>query len=410
MPNYDPTNATLNSWVPVPSGSDFPIQNLPLGIFTTARHEARPGVAIGDSVLDLAELGLLEGASLNAHLRAGRNAWQALRARVSWLLNAGNPELRGDATRVRRCLIPRADVEMRLPVEIGDYVDFYSSLEHATNVGRMFRDPNNPLLPNWRWLPIGYHGRAGTVAVSGTPVRRPKGQLSADNQTAVFAPSRRLDIELELGFIVGQDSESNHPLTTAEARDAIFGVVLLNDWSARDIQRWEYQPLGPFLAKSFLTSISPWVVSLDALEPFRVSGPVQEPPPLDYLQEAEPRNLDIGLEVWLKPAGAQNAERIAATNYGSMYWSAAQQLAHLTSNGASIRVGDLFGSGTISGAERGSEGSLLESTWNGTQPLRLASGVERCFLEDGDEVTLRGWCGHECRVGFGEVTGRIEPA
>jgi len=286
---------------------------------------------------------------------------------------------------------------MMLPARIGDYVDFYSSLEHATNVGRMFRDPANPLLPNWRWLPIGYHGKSGTVAVSGTPVKRPRGQLSKDNQTAVFAPCQRLDIELETGFFTGAGQ--------------VFGMVLLNDWSARDVQRWEYQPLGPFLSKSFLTSISPWVVMMEALEPFRVEGPRQEPEPLDHLRVREPRNYDIHLEAWLQPAGAVRATRICRTNFRNMYWSMEQQLKHLTSNGAPVRSGDLCGSGTVSGAEPGSFGSLLELTLNGAQPVTLKTGETRGFLEDGDTVTLRGWCeaaGH--RVGFGEATGSVEPA
>jgi fumarylacetoacetase len=274
----------------------------------------------------------------------------------------------------------------------------------------MFRDPQNPLLPNWRWLPIGYHGKAGTVRVSGTPVRRPQGQLTPDGQTAGFGPTRRLDIELETAFLVGPAVEAGRGLSTAEAGEAIFGMVLLNDWSARDIQRWEYQPLGPFLGKSFLTTISPWVVTMDALRPFRCCGPKQDPPPLEYLRQDEPRNYDIHLEAWLQPAGAAEPSRIARTNFRYMYWSMAQQLAHLTSNGASLRPGDLCGSGTISGPDPDSFGSLLELSWNGARPLRLSSGVERSFLEDGDTVTLRGWCEGGVRIGFGEATGAVQPA
>jgi fumarylacetoacetase len=408
--SYDPNDPALRTWAPVPDGSDFPIQNLPFGIFQAPGLDARPAVAIGSQLLDLAEAGLLEGDSLDPLLARGKNGWREMRSRISWLLNDENPELRDDAGRVRRCLHAQRDVEMKLPVRIGDYVDFYSSLEHATNVGRMFRDPNNPLLPNWRWMPIGYHGRAGTVAVSGTPVRRPKGQLSADNQTAVFAPSRRLDIELEMGFLVGANVEAGTMPGPDAARDAIFGAVLLNDWSARDIQRWEYQPLGPFLGKSFLTSISPWVVTMDALEPFRTNGPDQNPPPLEYLHEREPRNFDIQLEVWLRCAGATAPQCIARTNFRQMYWSAAQQLAHMTSNGASARRGDLFGSGTISGTEPDSCGSLLELAWNGTRPLKLDCGAERSFLTDGDSIRLRGWCDGPYRIGFGDVEGVVTPA
>jgi fumarylacetoacetase len=408
MASYNPNDPGLRSWVPVEPGHDFPIQNLPLGIFATAAGDIRPGVAVGDSVLDLAELGLLEGDSLNPFFARGRAAWRLLREEVSWLLNAANPELRDDAPRIKRSLLPQSQLEMRLPAVIGDYVDFYSSLEHATNVGKMFRDPSNPLLPNWRWLPIGYHGRAGTVAVSGTPVRRPRGQITTDNETASFGPTRRLDIELELAFFTGAPGAC---VAVGEAEERIAGVVLMNDWSARDIQRWEYVPLGPFLGKSFLTSVSPWVVSLDALEPFRVVGPPQDPEPLPYLRQGELRNFDIELEVLLHASGAPREVRICRTNFKHMYWSMAQQLTHLTSNGATIRPGDLCGSGTISGPESGSFGSLLELTWNGTRPLQLPVGIERKFLEDGDTVILRGWCDNgSTRIGMGEVRGTIHPA
>jgi len=406
---YDPNDPRLESWIPVPAGHDFLIQNLPLGIFEAGGHGPRPGVAIGDFVLDLEEIGLLYGETLNGFLALGPAAWRALRQRVSWLLNAENPALRDDAAGRARVLYLAADVTMRVPVSIGDYVDFYSSLEHAANVGRMFRDPANPLLPNWRHLPVGYHGKSGTVVVSGTPVRRPMGQISADNITPSFGASQRLDIELETGFVIGRDTPLGAPLPVEEAEGAIFGVVLLNDWSARDIQRWEYQPLGPFLGKSFATSISPWIVSLDALEPFRVAGPPQEPRPLDYLRHDGPHNFDIHLEVLLQPAGLEPVS-ICRTNFRQMYWSMAQQLAHLTSNGAGVRRGDLCGSGTVSGAEPDSYGSLLELAWNGTKPLELSGGLRRSFLEDGDTVILRGWCERDYRIGFGECRGTIVPA
>lgn len=395
MASYQPNDANLKSWVPVPPNHPFPVQNLPFGIFSPNGGDPRPGVAIGDHILDLAEISFLDEPTLNGLLQRPPADWRALRAAVSWLLNSENPDLRDNPGHA----LHRAEaVEMRLPVDIGDYVDFYSSLEHATNVGSMFRDPANPLLPNWRWLPIGYHGKAGTVSVSGTPVRRPRGQLTSDNQTAVYAACRRLDIELETGFFLGAEGD-------------IFGLVLLNDWSARDIQRWEYQPLGPFLAKSFLTSISPWIVTLDALEPFRVPGPAQQPAPLAHLRDEEPRNYDLELEVWLQPAGAPRATRIARTNFRHMYWSMRQQAAHLTSNGATVRPGDLCGSGTISGPTPDSFGSLLELAWNGTKPITLDTGETRTFLEDGDTVTLCGWGqGAGYRVGLGEVIGTVVAA
>lgn len=411
----DPNNPHLLSWVPLDTEGNFPIQNLPLGIFEAEdRSGPRPGAAIGNQVLDLLEAGLWpdrdDHASLNALIRRGPTAWSAFRREVSSLLNEDNPELRDDAARIQRVLLRRADVQMRMPVEVGDYVDFYSSLEHATNVGKMFRDPANPLLPNWRWLPIGYHGRAGTLAVSGTPVRRPQGQLSRDNQTALYAPSEKLDIELETAFIVGAETVPGETLTTADAARSIFGMVLLNDWSARDIQRWEYVPLGPFLGKSFLTSISPWVVMMEALEPYRVEGPAQAPTPLPYLQQAEPRNFNIELEVLLQPEFEPEPVTISRTNFRGMYWSMAQQLAHLTSNGTRVRPGDLCASGTVSGDRPGSSGSLLELTWNGSHPLTLPDGTTRTFLQDGDTVILRGWCAGPVRIGFGEVRGKVLPA
>lgn len=409
MASYNTCDPALTSWVPLDAAHNFPIQNLPFGIFHAPKRGTRPAVAIGDHLLDLAELGLLEGDSLNHFMALGRPAWRGLREKLSWLLNSENPDLRDDGSRQHRVLLRRRDVEMRLPAQIGDYVDFYSSLEHATNVGKMFR-PANPLMPNWRWLPVGYHGKAGTVVVSGTEVRRPHGQVAdSPDGPPRYAPCERLDIELETGFFVGHSTRGD-ALTTAAARDSIFGMVLLNDWSARDVQRWEYQPLGPFLAKSFLTSISPWVVTLDALEPFRCNGPAQEPAPLAYLAETEPRGFDIHLEVLLHPPGMPHPVSIARTNFGGMYWSMAQQLAHLTSNGAAVRAGDLCGSGTVSGPAHGSEGSLLELTLGGAQPITLPDGSTRAFLHDGDTVILRGWCDRAYRIGFGDVRGKIVPA
>jgi fumarylacetoacetase len=296
---------------------------------------------------------------------------------------------------------------MLLPVEVGDYVDFYSSEEHATNVGKMFRDPANPLLPNWKSLPVGYHGRSSSIILSGQDIRRPKGQLGAGE----FGPTRQLDFELELGFIVGRSTALGTSVPIGEAEDCIFGMVLLNDWSARDIQRWEYVPLGPFLGKSFATSITPWIVTLDALEPFRVRGPAQQPAPLPYLAASGDRNLDIHLEVLLQPKPEAHPLRISRTNSRGIYWSMSQQVAHLTSNGTNLRVGDLCGTGTISGKEPDSFGSMLELAWNGTRPLSFPGGAERRFLEDGDTVVMRAWAERDdVRVGFGELKTRILPA
>ncbi len=403
--------------------TDFSIQNLPFGIFSTEAHpRPRAGVAIGDWIVDLpalAEAGLLRTAppavwskpALNAFIALGPDAWHATRARLSTLLRAGPGPLGDDATLREWTLVPRHRATMHLPVTVPGYTDFYSSKEHATNVGSMFRDPKNALLPNWLEIPIGYNGRASSVVVSGTPVRRPLGQLKApDAARPALAPCRKLDIELETGFIIGQGNALGAPIATADAEAHIFGMVLLNDWSARDIQQWEYVPLGPFNSKSFATSISPWIVTLEALEPFRVAGPVQEPVPLAYLLPNERRAFDLHLEVDLRPVSAQSPTTICRTNFRSLYWSMAQQLAHHTIGGCNTRVGDLMGSGTISGTTEDSRGSLLEITWNGANPLPVDGGV-RTFLEDGDEVTMRGWCqGEGFRVGFGAVTGTIVPA
>ena len=356
----------------------FGPDNLPYGVFSLADGERRIGTRLGDEVVDLSPLGgKLAAPSLDALMAAGRPAWEAARAHVRDTVERGVAEA-----------FPLDAVGLHLPFAVADYVDFYSSLEHATNMGRLFRPDSDPLLPNWRRLPVGYHGRAGTVVVSGTSVRRPWGQAKApDAPEPVFRPSQRLDIELELGFVVGAGSELGEPVPASRFRDHVFGVVLVNDWSARDIQAWEYQPLGPFLGKSFATSIGAWVTPLDALEAFRVAGPEQEPPPLPYLVSEEPWNLDIELEVEL------NGDVVSRTNARHLYWSMPQQLAHLTVNGAAVRSGDLCASGTISGPEPGSEGSLLE-LWRGER-----------FLADGDEVVLRGTAGG--RVGLGEVRGTV---
>ena len=316
-----------------------------------------------------------------------------------------------------RFFVARDGAEMRVPMEIGDYVDFYSSIEHATNLGRLFRPNAEALLPNWRWLPVGYHGRSGTIVIDGTAIRRPSGQRKPPDASAPdFGPSRRLDIELEMGFVSGAGNELGMPIAIADADEHIFGLLLVNDWSARDIQAWEYQPLGPFLGKSFATTISPWVVTLDALEPFRVAGPVQEPPPLPYLQVNHPWAYAVNLAVELQSeqmrARGLVPATISRTNFRDMYWNVAQQLAHATANGAVARPGDLFASGTISGTAPASQGSFIELSWNGERPIDLPGGETRRFLEDGDEVALRGWCERDGarRIGFGAARGRIEPA
>ncbi len=425
-PDWQTTNNPgLKSWVESANtvDSDFPLQNLPFGVFCDASDASpRVGVAIGDAILDLTVLareGLLEQApalfaqsSLNAFIETGRPQWRALRMRLSSLLDANHAELRDDSALRERALIPQMNARLHLPVNIPGYTDFYSSKEHATNVGSMFRDPKNALLPNWLEIPIGYNGRASSVVVSGTPVRRPNGQIKLpDAERPIFGACRKLDIELEMGFIIGANSTLGDAIPCGEAEAHIFGMVLLNDWSARDIQQWEYAPLGPFNSKSFATTISPWIVMLDALEPFRVPQPKQSPQPLAYLRHTGQHAFDIKLEVDLRASGVQQAETISRTNFKHMYWTMAQQLAHHTVSGCNTRVGDLMGSGTISGPTEDSFGSLLELTWNGKKPLELREGGTRSFIEDGDELTLAGWCqGEGYRVGFGVCAGEILPA
>jgi fumarylacetoacetase len=419
-----PNDPSLRSFVDVAKDSGFPIQNLPYGVFSTA-SDSRPrvGVAIGDYVLDLAaveESGLIpkmsaqsvfRQTSLNALMASGGYSWSIVRKHISGLLRHDNPKLR-DATALRnRALIPQDKATMHLPVAVAGYTDFYSSREHATNVGTMFRGPENALNENWLWMPIGYNGRASTIIVSGTPVKRPKGQVKGpDFPKPVFMPSRRLDIELEMAAIVGANTQVGSQLTIDQAQYSIFGFSLLNDWSARDIQHWEYVPLGPFQGKAFATSIGAWIVTSEALEPFRVAGPKQEPAPLDYLAQTGAHNYDIHLEVELTPKGGKPTI-ISRSNFRTMYWSTAQQIAHHTSSGCAMRIGDVIGSGTISGKDKGSYGSLLELSWGGKEPIRLADGSTRTFLEDGDTVTLRGFCqGEGYRIGLGECAGEIVAA
>jgi fumarylacetoacetase len=422
-PTHDPG---LKSFVEVPDGSHFPIQNLPYGVFRPREGGARPGIRIGDLVLDLRgleEAGGFDGCAhlpretfavpeLNPLLALGRPAWREARERLSRLLRADEPGLRDDGPLRGRLFFPAAAVEMLLPARIGDYTDFYSSREHATNVGIMFRGKDNALMPNWLHLPVGYHGRASSIVPSGAPVRRPSGQVKPDEAPAPsLVPSRQLDFELEVGFLVGPGNELGRPIPVAEARDHVFGLVLVNDWSARDVQRWEYQPLGPFSSKNFATTISPWVVTLDALTPFRCAGPKQDPEPLPYLRDEGKGTYDIRLEVRLRTREMAAPATICRSNFRHLYWSVAQQLAHHTITGCNVRPGDLMASGTISGPDEGSRGSMLELAWRGTTPVQLPGGASRSFLEDGDTVEIAGWCeGIGYRIGFGECSGTVLPA
>jgi fumarylacetoacetase len=393
------------SWVPVPAGSDFPVQNLPYGVFSRGDGLPRVGVAIGDHVLDVARVlddADLAQPTLNPFLAAGPARWSQVRGRLVELLT--RERHRGS---VEPHLVPRSGVRLHLPFEVADYVDFYASEHHAANVGRIFRPGAPPLPGNWKHLPAGYHGRAGTVVVSGTPIRRPCGQRLLPGAAAPsFGPSLRLDVEAEVGFVVGVPSPLGTRVPTAAFGDHVFGAVLLNDWSARDVQAFESRPLGPFLGKSFATSISPWVVPLAALDAARVAPPAQDPEPLPYLREDALWGFDLALEVtW-------NGHEVSRPPFAGMYWTAAQQLAHLTAGGASLRTGDLYASGTVSGPERRQRGSFLELTWNGTQPVTLGDGSVRTFLEDGDTVAIRASApgADGVRIGFGDVTGTIQPA
>ncbi|MEY3901278.1 MAG: hypothetical protein RL189_584 [Pseudomonadota bacterium] len=423
------TNIPMTSrpWLAVSEESDFSLQNLPFGIFrSSVVKEARVGLALGDWVIDCAvlfESGLLSSVaglrrehvfadSLNPLLAAGAHVWRALRLSVAELFTQGNGALQSQPDLHSRVLLKMSDATLLLPTKVSNYVDFYSSREHASNVGAMFRDPQNPLLPNWLHLPIGYNGRSSSIIPSGTPFRRPNGQLKADADPApVFAPTRQLDFELEMAFITGRQTQLGETIPVNTADDYIFGLALLNDWSARDVQRWEYVPLGPFLGKTFATSLSPWIVTLDALQPFRVHGPEQTVPVLPYLQSSGPQAYDVHLEVWLKSARMNDAVRICRTNFKHMYWNMAQQLAHMASNGTNIEVGDVYGSGTISGPTPDSYGSMLELCWKGTKPIALPDGTTRTFIQDGDTVIMRGWCEKDgVRVGFGEVRTEVLPA
>lgn len=413
----------LITWVDIPKNSDFTIYNLPFGVFKSKKLSPRIGIAIGDKIVDLSILdqegffanmflpeGIFLKESLNELIALGKVQTRKIRERVQDLLLADNEKLRDHQSR-GKAMVNRKEAEMLMPVKIGDYTDFYSSIEHATNVGKMFRDPENALLPNWKHLPVGYHGRASSIIPSGVPIHRPKGQFKeADVEAPVFGPSKRLDFELELAFITGKSTKLGDSVSTAEAEDYIFGFVLFNDWSARDIQAWEYVPLGPFLGKSFGSSISPWVVTLEALEPFRTQGPIQEPEVLPYLKSEKPGNFDVQLEVYIQPEG-KVASKVCTSNFKYMYWNIAQQLAHHTINGCNINVGDMMASGTISGPTTDSFGSMLELSWKGTKPVKLETGEERRFIEDGDTVIMKGFAEKDgIRVGFGEVSSQVLPS
>ncbi|CAO2613910.1 Fah [Lemmus lemmus] len=414
------------SYIPVPEDSDFPIQNLPYGVFSTQSHpKPRIGVAIGDQILDLSVIKHLftgpvlskhqhvfDETTLNSFMGLGQAAWKEARASLQDLLSASQARLRDDNKLRQRAFVSQAAATMHLPATIGDYTDFYSSRQHATNVGIMFRGKENALMPNWLHLPVGYHGRASSIVVSGTPIRRPMGQMRPDNsKPPVYGACKLLDMELEMAFFVGPGNRYGEPIPISKAHEHIFGMVLMNDWSARDIQQWEYVPLGPFLGKSFGTTISPWVVPMDALMPFVVSNPEQDPKPLPYLRHSQPYTFDINLSVALKGEGMSQAATICRSNFKNMYWTMLQQLTHHSVNGCNLRPGDLLASGTISGSEPGSFGSMLELSWRGTKAIDLGQGQTRTFLQDGDEVIITGHCqGDGYRVGFGQCAGKVLPA
>ncbi len=412
------------SWIEVAEDSDFSLQNIPFGIIKNKNFAPRVASRIGDYAIDLLtlfEFGYLDKLGfnkdqfdnnrLNKLMKSGKNGSRILRERLIDLFEISNEELQKNHGHREKVLIPINEVENEMPIQIGDYTDFYSSIEHATNVGTMFRDPNNALLPNWKYIPVGYHGRASSIILSGTPIHRPKGQQKPnEEEPPVFGPSKLLDFELEMAFITFDGKPLGDSISTAEAEDYIFGMVIFNDWSARDIQKWEYVPLGPFLAKNFASSISPWIVTLDALEPFRTAGPKQDPKVFPYLEYQGDKNIDIKLSVELQ---AENGEPnvICESNYKYMYWNQNQQLAHHTINGCNIKGGDIYASGTISGSEPSSYGSMLELSWRGTKPLKLKDGSERKFIQDHDTITMKAHCEKDgVRVGFGEVTSKVLPA
>lgn len=417
-------NPALKTWIDVPQNSDFPIQNLPFGIVEIEKGKPVVATRIGDTVIDIKALHVLgylenlpfeasdfDSPFLNSMMKKGKKAVRDLRNRLSKLFDLSYQDLQKNTQHVEQILSPISSVNMCMPVQIGDYTDFYSSREHATNVGTMFRDPNNALLPNWLWIPVGYHGRASSIIISGEPIFRPKGQIKPDpEKDPIYAPCQRLDFELETAFITFDGKPLGDSISTQEAEDFIFGMALFNDWSARDIQTWEYVPLGPFLAKNFASSLSPWIVTLDALQPFKVDGPLQSPEVLSYLKFEGQLSYDINLEVFIQPENSGET-KICTSNFKFMYWNMAQQLAHHTVNGCNIRCGDLMGSGTISGPTPDSYGSMLELAWKGTKPLKMNDGSERKFINDNDTVIMRGYSEKEgVRIGFGEVVSKVLPA
>ena len=417
-------NPNLKSWIDVKADSDFPIQNLPFGIYRHGGDSPKAATIIGNQVINLDALhelgffsnmnlpsGIFRHTTLNGFIALGKQVTNVVRDRLSEIFTENNSELRDNPEAKAAILIDYNEVEMLMPIRVGDYTDFYSSEQHATNVGTMFRDPDNALLPNWKHMPVGYHGRSSSIVVSGTDITRPKGQTMDPEATKPsFGPTRRLDFELEMAFITGQANELGDSVSTEEADDYIFGFTLFNDWSARDIQKWEYVPLGPFLAKNFASSMSPWIVTLEALEPFRVAGPVQNPEVLPYLKYSGDSHFDINLEVFIQPEGSVET-CVSRTNFKHMYWNVRQQLAHQTVNGCNVNVGDMYASGTISGPTPDSYGSMLELAWKGTKPLLMPDGTKRKFIHDGDQVSIRGFAEKNgIRIGFGVVTNKIKAA
>jgi len=417
----DPKRKT---WLETKPDTDFPIQNIPFGVFLTRDDIITIGTRIGDTAIDLGalhQLGYFKGIdltddiflqdSLNDFISDGKKTWRLVRNRISDIFLEGNPKLRDNKEHRKQVLFTMDEIEMQLPVQVGDYTDFYASKEHATNVGSLFRDPENALMPNWLHIPIGYHGRSSSIIPSGTPIRRPMGQTKpGDDGVPGFGPTKLLDFELEMAFITTDTNDLGKRVSVKEAEDYIFGLVLFNDWSARDIQAWEYAPLGPFLGKNFASTISPWIVTLDALEQFRTEGPSQDPKPLPYLQQGKRKNFDIKLQAAIQPEGGDETI-VANSNFKYMYWSMAQQLAHHTVNGCNVRSGDMMGSGTISGPTKDSYGSMLELTWRGQNPITLSDGTKRKFIDDNDTVIMRAYCQNDkMRIGFGECSGKVLPA
>ena len=411
----------MNTWIEVPNNTDFSIYNLPFGIFSKKGISKRVGVAIGNKVIDLLACNKLniftdldidnsvfENRFLNDFINLGKNKTNKVREILQKQLTDENSKLKVH----NDIIFSMFEVEMHMPVNVGDYTDFYSSMEHASNIGSMFRDPDNPLLPNWRHLPVGYHGRASSIIVSGVDINRPKGQIKpVDSETPIFSSSKRIDFELEMGYIIGKNSKLGSSISTKDAEDYIFGKVLFNDWSARDIQKWEYVPLGPFLGKSFASSISPWVVTIEALKPFKVQGPVQHPEVLDYLKFDGLKNYDINLSVSILPGGSEIETVICKSNFKYMYWNMSQQIAHHTVNGCNLNTGDMMASGTISGKSKDSYGSMLELSWGGKKDIILDGGYSRTFVEDFDTIFMRGYClKNDIRVGFGEVKTKLLPS